>query len=179
MATSDVGVRELNDAVDGPRSDTPRSDTSIGDAIVGLARLAELALAQAQMSLMQYRLLRHLKRGRTIQSDLAFQLAVTKQSVTRLVDGLVEKGYITRRVDEGDRRRVIHAITRKGESALDRADELIARYLMYVLQDLEDDADVELAQRGIQLFGRAGSASYGRVRPDGIVPGRKTRSTAR
>jgi DNA-binding MarR family transcriptional regulator len=168
VATSDV------DVLDGV-SDAPDSEASIGDAMVGVARLAELALAQARMSLVQYRLLRHLRRGRTIQSDLAFQLAVTKQSVTRLVDGLVEKGYITRRVDVGDRRRVIHAITRKGERALDRADELLERYLMLVLQDLDDDADVEIARRGLKFFGRAKSGSYGRVRSDSIVPGRKSR----
>jgi hypothetical protein len=43
---------------------------------------------------------------------------------------------------------------------------------MGVLQDLDDDADVEAARRGLALFGRAGIASYGRVTPDGIVPGR-------
>jgi hypothetical protein len=49
---------------------------------------------------------------------------------------------------------------------------------MYVLQDLPDDADVELARHGISLFGCAAGASYGRVRPDGIVPGRKGRVTS-
>jgi len=168
VAASEVDVR-------GHRDDNARRrDASIGDSIVGLSRLAELALAQARMSSTQYRLLLHLRTGHTIQSDLAFELAVTKQSVTRLVDGLVAKGYITRRVDEGDRRRVIHAITSEGERALDRADELIEQFLRSVLQDL-DDADVEDARRGIVLFGRAKAASFRRVRPDGIVPGRKRR----
>ena len=39
------------------------------------------------------------------------------------------------------------------------------------LQDLDDDADIQAARKGIQLFGRASHASYERVRPDGIVPG--------
>jgi len=141
VATSEVEVQELDDV-----ADASDSEASIGDATVGLARLAELALAEARMSLTQYRLLHYLRRGRTIQSDLAFQLAVTK-----------------------------HAITRKGEHALDRADELLERYLMLVLQEVEDDADVELSRRGIEVFGRAKRASYGRVRPDGIVPGPKRR----
>ena len=159
--------------VQGHRNDgTPQRDASIGDSIVGLARLAELALAQAGMSSTQYRVLLYVRTGHTIQSDLAFELAVTKQSVTRLVDGLVAKGYITRRVDEADRRRVIHEITSEGERALDHADELIEQFLMSVLQDLDDD-DIEDARRGIELFGRAKAASFRRVRPDGIVPGRK------
>ena len=161
--------------VQGHRDDNaPARDASIGDSIVGLSRLAELALAQARLSSTQYRLLLHLRAGHTIQSDLAFELAVTKQSVTRLVDALVAKGYITRRVDDADRRRVIHAITPEGKRALDRADELIEQFLMSVLQDL-DDGDIEDARRGLELFGRAKAASFLRVRPNGIVPGRKRR----
>ena len=144
---------------------------SLGDAIVGFARLAELALEESGLSRSQYRILQHLQQGHTIQSDLAFQLSVTKQSATRLVDTLADKRYITRKVDPADRRRVIHAITPKGQRALARADTIIERYLMFVLQDLEDDADIEAARKGIRLFGRASHASYGRVRPDGIVPG--------
>lgn len=156
------------------RSPSPR-ELSIGDAVVGLARLAELALEHAEMSFMQYRVLQHLEKGRSIQSDLAFQLSVTKQSVTRLVDGLVERGCIERRADEVDRRRVIHTITPDGERALAHADGLIDAYLMAVLQDLPRDADIEAARAGIRLFGRAMVQSYDRVRPDGITPGRKTR----
>jgi hypothetical protein len=42
---------------------------------------------------------------------------------------------------------------------------------MLVLQDLDDDADIDTARDGIELFGLAGEASYDRVHPDGIVPG--------
>ncbi len=155
----------------GELAETPVEEWSLGDAIVGFARLAELALEEAGLSRIQYRILQHLRHGHTIQSDLAFQLAVTKQSVTRLVDTLVDKRCLTRSVDPADRRRVIHAITPKGRKALTRADTIIERYLMLVLQDLDDDGDIEAARKGIQLFGWASHASYERVRPDGIVPG--------
>ncbi len=171
VAASDVGVR-----VSGQVSDADRAAMTLGDSIVGFTRLAELALGQVDLSPTQYRLLSHLRQGRTIQSDLAFRLSVTKQSVTRLVDGLAARKLIVRRVDDQDRRRVIHAITSKGERVLARADEVLERFLMAVLQDLDDDADIDVARRGIELFGRAGAASYGRVTPDGIVPGRKTRA---
>jgi DNA-binding MarR family transcriptional regulator len=163
-----------------PQLDRPRAqkiavamveEPSLGDAIVGFARLAELALEEAGLSRTQYRTLQHLQRGHTIQSDLAFQLSVTKQSATRLVDTLVVRRYLTRRVDPADRRRVIHAITPKGQRALARADTIIERYLMLVLQDLDDDVDIQAATKGIRLFGLAAHASYERVRPTGIVPG--------
>jgi DNA-binding MarR family transcriptional regulator len=145
---------------------------SLGDAMVALCRLTEIALAEADINLTQYRLLHHLHVGRTVQSDLAFRLAISKQSVTRLVDPLVDKGYLTRLADRADRRRVIHAITAKGERVLARTDAVLERYLMFVLQDLDDDADVEAAKAGLRRFGVAAHLSYQRVRPDGIVPGR-------
>jgi DNA-binding MarR family transcriptional regulator len=137
-----------------------------------MCRLTEIALSEADISLAEYRILNHLHVGRTIQSDLAFHLAVSKQSVTRLVDPLVDRGYITRRVDEEDRRRVLHAITVKGKRALARTDALLETFLMFILQDLDENADVDTARAGLELFSRAALDSYKRVRPDGIVPGR-------
>jgi len=158
----------------GETADSLVEEPSLGDSIVGLARLAELALAEAGLSDPQYRILQHLRRGHAIQSDLAFRLTVAKSGMTRLVDTLVDKRYLTRRVDPADRRRVVHAITPKGQRALAHADTVIERYLMLVLQDLDDDAEIEAARRGIQLFGFAAHASFERVRPDGIVPGPRT-----
>jgi DNA-binding MarR family transcriptional regulator len=145
--------------------------SSVGEAMVGLGRLVEYALAEADISATQYRILYYLHLGHTIQSDLAFQLAVSKQSVTRIVDTLVDRRYLTRRADTIDRRRVIHAITAKGERALARTNQILEKYLMFILQDL-DDADIESAKQGLKLIGRAGHASFERVHPDGIVPGR-------
>jgi hypothetical protein len=47
---------------------------------------------------------------------------------------------------------------------------------MAVLQDLNDNDDIEAVRQGIQLFGLASRASYERVRPDGIVPGPRSRT---
>jgi DNA-binding MarR family transcriptional regulator len=154
------------------------AEPSLGDAVVGFGRLAELALDEAGLTRAQYRILQHLLRGNSIQSDLAFRLSVTKQSATRIVDTLVDKRYVTRRVDPADRRRVIHTITPKGRRTLDRADAIIERYLMLVLQDLDDDEDIEAARRGIRLFGWASHASYERVHPDGIIPGPRSAEVA-
>ncbi len=142
--------------------------------MVAICRLAEIALGETEISLTQYRILQHLQHGRTMQSDLAFHLAVSKQSVTRIVDTLVDKGYLTRKVDPLDRRRVIHTITAKGARALARTDTVLEKYLMLILQDLDHDADIDAAKAGLKLFGRAADKSYQRVRPHGIVPGRLT-----
>ena len=132
--------------------------------------VAELALAESGLSLTQYRILQHLQHSNTIQSDLAFQLTVTKQSVTRLVDGLVDKGYIARTVDDDDRRRVIHAITPKGKRALQRSNNIVENFLMAVLQDLDDDAAIQSACNGIRLFGVAAEASRERSDQTALSP---------
>ena len=155
-----------------PTDGATQATPSVGEAMVGLGRLVEYALAEADISATQYRILHYLHLGRSIQSDLAFQLAVSKQSVTRIVDTLVDRRYITRRVDPIDRRRVIHAITAKGNQALARTDQILEKYLMFILQDLDDDTDIESAKEGLRLIGRAAQASIQRVHPDGIVPGR-------
>jgi DNA-binding MarR family transcriptional regulator len=152
--------------------DAADASPSLGSAMVAMCRLTEIALHEAEVSLTEYRILNHLHLGHTIQSDLAFHLAVSKQSVTRLVDPLVDRGYITRLVDPDDRRRVIHTITAKGERVLARTDAVLEKYLLFVLQDLEDDRDVDSARVGLALFARGAVDSYKRVHPDGIEPGR-------
>ena len=146
--------------------------STLGFAMVGMCRLTEIALMEADISQIEYRILHHLHVGRTIQSDLAFHLSVSKQSVTRLVDPLVGKGFISRRTDPEDRRRVIHTITARGERVLARTDAILEKYLMLILQDLPEDSDIEAARAGLELIGRGAMSSYRRVRPDGIVPGR-------
>lgn len=161
-----------------PKSEIARTDgttqasPSVGEAMVVVGRLVEYALAEANISATQYRILDYLRLGHKIQSDLAFQLAVSKQSVTRIVDSLVERRYLTRRVDPIDRRRMIHAITAKGARALARTDQILEKYLMFILQDLDHEADIQPAKEGVRLIARAAQASFQRVHPDGIVPGR-------
>ena len=50
--------------------------------------------------------------------------------------------------------------------------QILEKYLMFILQDLDDDTDIESAKEGLRLIGRAAQASIQRVYPDGIVPGR-------
>ena len=47
-------------------------------------------------------------------TDLPAELGVTKQAVSQAVDILVTKGYVERRGDAGDRRRVVLELTDRG-----------------------------------------------------------------
>jgi DNA-binding MarR family transcriptional regulator len=139
--------------------------------MVGFARLADRALGQVGMTIMQYRILSFTAQTETVQSDLAFYLAVSKQNMTRLVDGLVDQRYIVRRVDLIDRRRVLHEVTPVGKDALRRADAELQRSLRMVLQDLTGD-ELEAVESGLHLFRRAAAKSMDRVTTEGITHGR-------
>ena len=138
-------------------------DYSIAGTVMGLARMAELALGEVGLSLTQYRLLGHLLRGHKIQSDLAFQLSVTKQSVTRVVDSLVARGLVARQVDAADKRRVVHRITSKGRQTHRDANQRIEHfYYLVVLRDLAEPDRVAV-ERGIEITQRAIDAGRRRI----------------
>lgn len=55
--------------------------------------------------------------GRYAMADLTRGLGISKQAVSQLVDTMVARGYIDRRPDAADPRRVDLAITPRGEAA--------------------------------------------------------------
>lgn len=60
-------------------------------------------------------MLHHGKDGLTT-TELAQKLAVTPGAITQFVDGLVEKGFVKRRVDKDDRRIIRIALTKKSHT---------------------------------------------------------------
>jgi DNA-binding MarR family transcriptional regulator len=55
-----------------------------------------------------------LTRGKQLSGELARGFNVTNPTMTRIVDGLVEKGYVERQHDPVDRRRIYLRITEEG-----------------------------------------------------------------
>jgi long-chain acyl-CoA synthetase len=100
-----------------------------GRILARLARQVELAAGTVDISLAQYRLLILLSEGKEAASALADKLAVTRPSVTGVVDGLVARGLVERDHDVDDRRRVGHALTAEGRRVLATADAEVERRL--------------------------------------------------
>jgi long-chain acyl-CoA synthetase len=98
-----------------------------GRVIARLARHVEVALATVDLTLPQYRVLIHLGEGREAASGLADKLAVSRPSVTGVVDGLVARGLVEREHDTADRRRVGHELTDAGRLLLSAADAEVQR----------------------------------------------------
>jgi long-chain acyl-CoA synthetase len=106
-------------------------------AAARLAKHLETALGPVDLSLPQYRLLAYLAGGEAAASVLAGDLAVTRPSITALVDGLVARALIERRADETDRRRVTHVLTDEGRQVLGQADEAISARLEAIAGPVE------------------------------------------
>jgi long-chain acyl-CoA synthetase len=100
-----------------------------GRVIARLARHVEVALATVELTLPQYRVLIHLCEGREAASGLADKLAVSRPSVTGVVDGLVARGLVRRDHESDDRRRVGHELTDAGRRVLAAADAEVKRRL--------------------------------------------------
>ena len=123
-------------------------------AAARLARQVEVALAEVDVSLPQYRVLAFLAEGSAAASALAGKLAVSRPSVTALVDGLVSRGLVERSADPSDRRRVDHRLTPSGRRLLLRADGAVEARLRGLATHLDDGA-AETAMAGLVRWGEA------------------------
>ena len=120
-----------------------------------LARQVEVGLADVELSLPQYRILMFLDEGAVVASKLADHLAVSRPSVTAVVDGLVARGLVERRHDEKDRRRVGHSLTPEGARVLTAADEAIDARLREIAGYLDEEGGGVDAFTGLDRWRRA------------------------
>src|SRR5436190_5871773 len=88
----------------------------------------------AELTMPQYRVLGLLSSGHERATELASKLAVTKPTLTSLIDGLVERGYVEREGADGDRRAVRLVITAAGSAAAGTAGVALREVLDDVLQ---------------------------------------------
>jgi long-chain acyl-CoA synthetase len=98
-----------------------------------------LALATVDLTLPQYRILILLGEGKEAASSLADKLAVSRPSITAVVDGLVARGLVERHNELGDRRRVAHDITAAGLLALASCDAAVEERLATIAAAADDE----------------------------------------
>jgi long-chain acyl-CoA synthetase len=118
--------------------------------IARLGRLLE-SHSPSDLPLSQFRVLGLLSGGDERATALASRLAVAKPTLTSLVDGLVERGFVARETAPGDRRVVRLAITAAGREALAAAERHFAGVLDEVLQRCADPEVVLAAIEQIRL----------------------------
>ena len=139
-----------------PDSDVTRACRAVAFA----ARALERAAGERELTLAQYRVLALIAAGDERSSLLASRLAVAKPTITAVVDGLVERGFIERSSVDGDRRSIRLGLTKTGIQALRGAEREMAAALERILgfSDERDellralgDLDDALAARSARL----------------------------
>jgi DNA-binding MarR family transcriptional regulator len=116
---------------------TDDASIAAGRTLARLARQVELGAATAELSLSQYRVLVILDSGQEAASTLADKLAVSRPSITGVVDGLCGRGLVCRHHVDGDRRRVDVQLTEAGAAALAIAEAEIGRRLSAIAAYME------------------------------------------
>ena len=111
-----------------------------GRTIARLARQVEVAVSGLELTLSQYRVLGILGEGHEAASVLADKLAVSRPSVTGVVDGLVARGLVRRDHGGTDRRRIDVGLTDEGRRLLAAADAEVERRLTDIAGHLERDS---------------------------------------
>jgi long-chain acyl-CoA synthetase len=140
-----------------PAPPSPRSPGCADDPLLleaarvaaQLSRLVERGTASVELSLPQYRLLGLLANGSVGASALANRLAVSRPSVTGVVDGLVARGLVCRTGVPGDRRKVVHTLTDAGHAVLVSADAAAAARLGGIAALFVDEAARQQALDGL------------------------------
>jgi long-chain acyl-CoA synthetase len=121
-------------AAEQPSAQIDRNRAHPGHTIARLARQVELAVSTVDLTLPQYRVLAILGDGCEASSKLAEKLAVSRPSVTGVVDGLVARGLVRRDHIADDRRRVDVGLTDAGRLVLAAADAAVEQRMERIEQ---------------------------------------------
>lgn len=121
----------------------------------------EAALAPTGVSHSEYDVLVHIAGGpreglRPI--ELAERVLLTKSGLTRLLDRLVERGYIERRVCASDRRGQLIVLTTEGRHAFRRATPNIVRAIGTILGGRLGDRDLDALRVACERIATAAEA---------------------
>lgn len=116
------------------------------------ARVLERALDD--MTLPQFRVMALIASSPERANRLAERAAVSRPSLTGLLDGLEARGWVQRVNVEGDRRGVSLEVTRSGATALKQAE----RAMMAELDDVLGSASASKRAAAIEGLGALGAA---------------------
>lgn len=132
----------------------------LADAVITIASLARgLERVLDDMTLAQYRILTMIGSSPQRAGRLAERAALSKSTLTGLLDGLTARSWVRRTEIEGDRRGVGLELTSVGGLARARAEQALVARLASML-DLVDPADRPVAVAGLDVCRRALHAAW-------------------
>lgn len=121
----------------------------------------EAALATTGVSHSEYDVLVNAARGPREgirPTDLAERVLLTKSGLTRLIDRLVERGYIERHACATDRRGQLIVLTTEGRHAFKRATPSVVRAIGTILGEKFDDLEIEALRMACDRIATAAEA---------------------
>lgn len=92
------------------------ADLTLG--LVGCCQSKQEEIAErAHLSVSEFKCLRAFRRDTEMSvKDIAHRMNLTSSRLTRIIDGLVKKRFVTRHIDPDDRRIINVRLTRQGET---------------------------------------------------------------
>ncbi len=104
------------------------------------------------LSVAQFRTLAYIKNndGASL-SSLATHIGLTLPSMSKLIDGLVSRGLVTRNADQADRRKICLCLTNTGKNELESAYEHTQTFLANEIASLPKE-DVDTVGRAMQIL---------------------------
>jgi DNA-binding MarR family transcriptional regulator len=122
-----------------------------GRALATGARTLERVLGD--MTLAQFRVLSVVASSPERASRIAERADMTRPSLSGLLDGLASRGWVERRVVDGDRRGVRLEVTPRGHAALGRAQAAVREAMTGILVDVPRE-DRETVLRALVVLAR-------------------------
>ena len=102
---------------------------------------------ETELSVPQFRILSFVhRRGSSSLSEIAEHMGLTLPSMSKMVDGLVMRSFVTRSNDASDRRRLVIALTERGTKAWESAREATRVSMVKTLATLSGDERRELGR---------------------------------
>lgn len=86
-------------------------------------------------------------------SELAKKLGTTNSAASKIVDGLVERGFVRREIDVDDRRKITLSLTEAGQADKDAVDRMAETFVSSKLAPLSPDERQTVAE-AMKLLGR-------------------------
>lgn len=152
---------------------TERPGDDLTDAVLGVALAARALERQlGELTLAQLRILSLVDADPGRAGALADRAAMSRPTLSGLIDGLVNRGWVERHLVDGDRRGVTLRITPAGSVALARALDEAGQALAALLEEVPASG----RQRVVDALGALRQAAHSRFRPRPAAAGTTVRA---
>jgi DNA-binding MarR family transcriptional regulator len=106
----------------------------------------------SEVNVPQFRILNFIRRSpQSSLTDVADHIGLTLPSISKMVDGLVERGWITREECASDRRRITLTLTDTGETMLASSLKRAQEHLSERLRELSNSDRADIAEALLTL----------------------------